>query len=333
MFGDVLGELGSLRANAVALLIGLVCVHRCLNALLHRAATPGVSFRRMLIAIESYSGASHSFAGGSGVGTALRIGMYRSWGVDGLGITTSLVASSVFPSFAMWILGGAHTLPRLFAGDADRNEMAVALASLAFVGGPVVFWSFVLRHGSVVGVAQGLLRRVSGRLRHVRSRRLRDLAQRGTLHASSNVEAVRERARRLVKSNGFLLLATAIATQITLSLVFVASAWALAPEANLPIFTLVRTFAMLRVLSSFVPIPGGIGIIDIGLVTALESAGLSSASAVATVALYRALTYVLPLISGPICAFHWWRTDGRRQVDTNDVPQRRLELVVEPVAA
>lgn len=334
LFADVSGELRSLRVTAVALLVGLVCVHRCLNAFLHRCATPGVSFGRMLIAAESYSGASHSFAGGAGIGTALRIGMYRSWGVDGLGITTALVASSVFPSFAMWILGGAYTLPLVFAGDANRNEMAVAFASIAFVAGPILFWSFLLHHGSSVRIAQGLLGRVSRKLCRLRSRRLRDLGQRGTSHASRNLDPVRLRAQTLVRSNGFLLFCSALAAQVTLSLVFVASAWALAPEVQLPILTLIRTFAMLRVMSSFVPVPGGIGIVDVGLVTVLETAGLSSATAIATVALYRALTFVLPLISGPICAFHWWRKDGRNQVVYPDTaPDRHLDLVREPVAA
>lgn len=334
LVAEVIDELGSLRASAAFLLIGLVCVHRCLNALLHRAATPGVSFRRMLMASESYSGASHSFAGGSGVGTALRVAMYRSWGVDGLGITTSLVASSVFPSFAMWTLGGAYTLPLVLGGSANRNELVVGLASIAFLGGPVLFWAFLLRHPSAVRLVEGLLGRIENKVGRVRSRRLREFGQRGTSHATRNLHVVRDRARRLVRKNGLFLLAAAIGSQVMLSLVLVASAWALAPNVGLPIVALVRTFAMLRVLSSFVPVPGGIGIVDVGLVTALEGAGLTSATAVAAVALYRALTFVLPLLSGPLCALHWWRTDGRRHVvETDATPKRHLGLVVEPVAA
>jgi putative heme transporter len=314
LVGDVISELRSLRATAVFLLLGLVVAHRLLNALLHRAATPGVSFRSMLVAAESYSGASHSFAGGASVGTALRVGMYRSWGIDGFGIAASIVASSVFPSFAMWILGGAYSLPLVLGGHADRNETIVGLASIPFVLGPIVFWTILLSHGSAVKWGQRIIGSVGRRLVRLRSRRLREFGAQGVDVASKGLEEVRRRGRRLVRSNGLLMLGSAISAQIVLALILLASCWALAPEANLPIVTVLRTFAMLRVLSSFVPVPGGIGIVDVGLVAALETAGMGSAEAVAAIALYRALTFLLPLVSGPICAFAWWRTDGRTQV-------------------
>jgi putative heme transporter len=314
LVADVFSELRSLRATAVALLIGLVVTHRFLNALLHRAATPGVRFRNMLIAAESYSGASHSFTGGAGVGTALRVGMYRSWGVDGVGIAASIVSSSVFPSFAMWILGGAYSLPLVLGGHADRNETIVGLACIPFVIGPIIFWAVLLNHGSAVKWGQGVIGSIGRRLVRLRSRRLRELGARGVDIASKGLEEVRVRGRGLVRSNGLLMLGAAIGAQVVLALILLASCWALAPEANLPVITVLRTFALLRVLSSFVPVPGGIGIVDVGLVAALETGGLSSPEAVAAIALYRALTFLLPLVSGPLCALLWWRTDGRAQV-------------------
>jgi putative heme transporter len=314
LVGDVLSELRSLRLSAVVLLVGLVVVHRLLNSLLHRAATPGVSFRNMLIAAESYSGASHSFTGGAGVGTALRVGMYRSWGIDGVGIASSIVASSVFPSFAMWILGGAYSLPLVLGGHADRNETIVGLASVPFVIGPIVFWAILLNHGSAVKWGQRVIGSFGKRLLKLRSRRLRELGARGVEIAAKGIEEVRIRGRRLVRSNGILMLGSAISAQIVLALLLLASCWALAPEVNLPVVTVLRTFAMLRVLSSFVPVPGGIGIVDVGLVAALETAGMASVEAVAAIALYRALTFLLPLVSGPICALVWWRSDGRAQI-------------------
>jgi putative heme transporter len=311
---QVVRELRSLEVRAIVLLVSLVLAHRLLNATLHRAATPGVSIRNMLIAVESYSGAAQSFTGGAGVGTALRIGMYRSWGVDGVGITASIVASSVFPSFAMWILGGAYTLPSVVAGTANRNALVIGLGSIAFVLGPIVFWSVLLNHSSAVRWGQRAIRRIGTRFTKFRSRRVRDLGARCVEVAHAGIEDVRTRGRSLVRSNGLLMLGSAIGAQAVLSLILLASAWAVAPQTSLPAFTLIQTFAMLRVLSSFLPIPGGLGIIDVGLVSTLETAGLASSEAVAALALYRALTFVLPLITGPLCALAWWRTDGRDRV-------------------
>lgn len=226
---EVFGELRSLRLSAVALLVGLVIVHRLLNSLLHRAATPGVSFRNMLIAAESYSGASHSFTGGAGVGTALRVAMYRSWGVDGVGIASSIVASSVFPSFAMWILGGVYSLPLVLGGDADRNEKLVGLASVPFVLGPIVFWAILLNHGSAVKWGQRAVGSFGKRLLKLRSRRVREFGAKGVDVASKGLEEVRVRGRTLARSNGLLMLGSAISAQIVLALILLASCWALAP--------------------------------------------------------------------------------------------------------
>jgi putative heme transporter len=307
-------EIRSLQVNAIVVLVSLVIVHRLLNATLHRAATPGVSLRNMLIALESYSGAAQSVTGGAGIGTALRIGMYRSWGVDGVGITASIVASSVFPSFAMWILGGVYTLPSVVAGSANWNAMVVGIGSIAFVIGPIVFWLVLLNHSSAVRWGQGLIRRIGVRLTKFRSRRFREFGARAVEVAHAGIDDVRTRGRSLVRSNGLLMLGSAVGAQAVLSLIMLASAWAVSPQTSLPAFKLVQTFVMLRVLSSFLPVPGGLGIVDVGLVSTLESAGLGSSEAVAALALYRALTFVLPMITGPICALAWWRSVGRNRV-------------------
>jgi uncharacterized membrane protein YbhN (UPF0104 family) len=57
-------------------------------------------------------------------------------------------------------------------------------------------------------------------------------------------------------------------------------------------------------LSSFIPVPGGIGVCEFGLMVGLTSAGMSQESAVITVLLYRLSTFYLPPIWG-FFAFRW----------------------------
>jgi glycosyltransferase 2 family protein len=57
-------------------------------------------------------------------------------------------------------------------------------------------------------------------------------------------------------------------------------------------------------LASFIPVPGGIGVVEFGLSVGLTSAGMSEESALITVLLYRLSTFYLPPIWG-FFAFRW----------------------------
>ena len=57
-------------------------------------------------------------------------------------------------------------------------------------------------------------------------------------------------------------------------------------------------------LSSFIPVPGGIGVVEFGLSVGLTSAGMTQEAALATVLLYRLSTFYLPPIWG-FFAFRW----------------------------
>jgi uncharacterized membrane protein YbhN (UPF0104 family) len=57
-------------------------------------------------------------------------------------------------------------------------------------------------------------------------------------------------------------------------------------------------------LASFIPVPGGIGVVEFGLTAGLTSAGMSSEAALAAVFLYRLSTFYLPPIWG-FFALRW----------------------------
>ena len=59
--------------------------------------------------------------------------------------------------------------------------------------------------------------------------------------------------------------------------------------------------------SSLIPVPGGIGVVEGGLVVGLSSDGMTQSAAFATVLLYRICTFYLPPIWGWF-ALRWLRT-------------------------
>jgi len=71
-------------------------------------------------------------------------------------------------------------------------------------------------------------------------------------------------------------------------------------------------FALVRILQSVPITPGGIGVVELGLTGALVASGGDNASVVAGVLVYRALTWLPPLVLGPFF-YGGWRLWLRRQ--------------------
>ena len=62
-------------------------------------------------------------------------------------------------------------------------------------------------------------------------------------------------------------------------------------------------------LSSFIPVPGGIGVVELSLEVGLISAGMTPSAATATILLYRLATFYLPPVWG-FFAFRWLQRKG-----------------------
>jgi glycosyltransferase 2 family protein len=60
-------------------------------------------------------------------------------------------------------------------------------------------------------------------------------------------------------------------------------------------------------LASFIPIPGGIGVAELGLTVGLAAIGMPDQAALATALLYRVATFYLPPVWG-FFALRWLRS-------------------------
>src|SRR4029453_1896427 len=79
--------------------------------------------------------------------------------------------------------------------------------------------------------------------------------------------------------------------------------------------SLIEAFAawsLVRLLGSLPITPGGIGIVEVGLTSALVGFGGQNAEVVAAVLVYRALTMVPTLVLGLVTAAVWRRLDPKR---------------------
>lgn len=100
--------------------------------------------------------------------------------------------------------------------------------------------------------------------------------------------------------------AAALAYNIVLTVLFTAilslSISAVGGSISLTAALLVLSFGMM--VGSAVPTPGGIGGVEAGLLAGILVSGVTPASALAAVMLFRALTYWLPILPGAIMFYH-----------------------------
>jgi uncharacterized protein (TIRG00374 family) len=87
-------------------------------------------------------------------------------------------------------------------------------------------------------------------------------------------------------------------------------------------------FAFARLLTAIPFTPGGLGVIELALITGLSTAGGPRALVAAAVLMFRALTYVLPIPIG-LATYVFWQRNRSWRRPPNSAP--RTELVPESV--
>ena len=305
------GELQNLSGRSIVGLLVLIAVVKIFHTTMHWASLPDVPFPRVFQSTESYVGAANTVVGGAGLGTGLRVAMLRSWGVAPIDVAVSVLGTALAPSFALWGIAGAHTLPLLVTGRANGVERISACASICFLIGPGLFWWAALRFPSMLAwIARAL---EAGRrllLAMIPSKHLaRSL---GRFDVPVHAEDMRLRGAALVRTRGWLMVGASACAQVSLGFLLIGCVQVVSPvTVTVETLTVLRAFALLRVLSSFVPLPAGLGVLDLGLLGVLTSGGVQRPTALAAIAIYRALTFVLPMVTGSACALAW-RTSQRR---------------------
>jgi uncharacterized protein (TIRG00374 family) len=173
--------------------------------------------------------------------------------------------------------------------------------------GSAAFWAVVLRSDAVSERVAGWIARATAWLRgRTLSRNVPDV--------SPALLEVRTSLRCVARRPGGLLLRTA-AAQATGALILLVALRSLGVGNELGALEFARVFFVVTLLSSFVPVPGGIGVVEAGLTGALVAAGVAAPTALAAVLVYRLLTYVAPIVLGALLYLVWRMGVRRRRLD------------------
>jgi putative heme transporter len=269
-------------------------------------ATPGMTVPQAGVLTESTTAVSNAVPGGGAIAVGLTYTMMSSWGFSGSRTTLSVVVTGIWNGFIKLSMPILALALLALLGQAGAGRTAAALLGLAGLIAAVVVFALALRSEAFaarVGIASGRL-----------ASRLLAPFKRQPVHGwDLAVVTWRGRVIGLVRHRWLALSVTAVASHVSLFLVLlVALRVTGVPSSAVSWAETLAVFAFARLVSAIPLTPGGVGIVELALIGGLTRAGGADTNVVASVLLFRLLTYVLPIVVGAFTYVYWrWNRSWR----------------------
>ena len=265
------------------------------------AALPGLGFREAMAMTQASTALSIVSPAGAAVGMAASYSMLRSWrfapGAVALAVAIAGIwnqlANLAFPVVALALL-------------TSQNEDHPALRTAALVG--VVALVVAVIAFTLVLSRAVWARRIGDLAARVADRALR-LVRRGRVEwGGGSFARFRGQALGLLRRRWHVITIATLAGHLTVFvLLLVCLRVAGVTESEVTVIEAFAAWALVRILGALPLTPAGVGIVEVGLTSALVAFGAPSAEAVAATLLYRALT-VFPTLALGLLAAATWRT-------------------------
>lgn len=319
--GAALGEMRTMSAAVVGALVLLTVAERLSRADIVRRLLGTVTFGRALTIHDVGAATTKGVPLGGPLATALRWSIARHAQVPTTRFTSMLVAYGVVTTFVTWLLPLGVLVADAVDRGPTRNDLAlIGVCSLVVVSSGM-FWLVVLRSERIGRWVASWLDRCWRRV----GRRFP-----GVLHhdPAAGLLEVRDALRGVARRPTGLFVRTAVAQSCSAVILLVALR-GLGVGAELGTLEFARVYFVVTLLSSFVPVPGGVGVVEAGLTAALVAAAVDPSTALAGVLVYRLATYVVPIVLGALL-YAAWRTSVRAERRTGVCAEGRTPAAAPP---
>lgn len=264
------------------------------------AATPGLTYRQAMVLTESTTAVSNTLPGGSAVAVGLTYAMLGSWGFSKSRSTVSLLVSGIWNTFVKLGMPVLALALLAFQGKASGSRIAAGLLGIGALVVSVVVFALILRSeqfarriGDRAGVALNGLRRL---LHHPPAEGWGDATAK-----------FRGRVVGLVRRSWIWLTVATVVGHLSLYLVLLVTLRDVGVSNDeVSWIEILAVFALVRLVTAIPLTPGGLGIVELGLIGGLTTAGGEKSQVVAAVLVYRVLTYVAPILFG-LATYVYWR--------------------------
>jgi uncharacterized protein (TIRG00374 family) len=286
------------------------------------ATMPGMNMRQATVSTMTTTAVSNTVVGGAAISLGLTYAMNTSWGFSRSRTSVSLLVSGLWNNFVK--LGMPVLALSLLAltSPPSTGRVIAGLAGVAGLAACVVLLGLLLRSREAAARIGAFAGRVASAL-------LRPFHRPPVEGWDRATAKFRDRTSLLLRARWLSITLATLVSHLSLFLVLLLSLrFAGVSEQQVGWIEALAVFAFARLLTAIPFTPGGLGVVELALITGLSAAGGPRAAVAAGVLIYRALTYVLPIPLGVVTYVFWRRnTSWRRAPGTAP----RTDLVPETV--
>jgi uncharacterized protein (TIRG00374 family) len=284
------------------------------------STTPGLTYRQAAVTTEAATAVSNTVPAGGAIGMAMTYSMYGSWGFSRSRTSVSLVVSGIWNNFAK--LGMPVLAVSLLAlqGTPSGGRIVAASIGLAALVGVVAVLTMLL-------ASEAAARRIGLGAAWVASRVRRLIGRPPVQGWDQATVKFRKRTSMLVKARWPFITAATLVSHFSLYFVLLLALRHVGVSSREVTWVeVLAVFALARLVTAIPLTPGGLGVVEITLITGLAAAGGARPEVAAAVLIFRALTFVLPIPIGLACYLFWkrnrsWRRAPGAAPRTNLVPE------------
>jgi len=288
---------------------------------------PGLKQRQAFVVNNSSTAISNTMPGGGALGVGVTYSMYRSWGFSNTAISLSVIVSGIWNTFTKLGLPIVALAILAIAGEASTSLIAASLVGVAILAGAVTLFALVLRSAPLAA-------RIGQRIQRMASPVLIRFGRTAPTGWPERAVDFRSSVTELVAARGPRITAATVTSHITLFFVLlVALRHVGVSDADVGWATVLAAFAFGRLVTAIPITPGGLGVIELGYVAALSVGvnDLVETRIVAAVLLFRAITFIPPIVIGAFTYLFWRRnTTWRRPQAMSASPDLDTPMEVAP---
>ena len=300
-YRDVWGVVKDLSWRDAALLVGATILNLVTFAPPWMAALPGLGFRQAFVVTQASTASTYIAPGGVAVGMALSFAMLRAWGFASAAVGLAVAVTGVWNQLAMLAFPTLALVLLTFTGDAHTALDTVAYLGLAIFVVVVAAFAAALSTPS-------LARRVGDLAARIVSWAKGLIRKKPVGWDGESFVRFRDRTNSLLKRRWHVLTLSTLAGHFTVFLVLLTTLRVLdVTGSEVSAVEAFAAWSLARQLGSIPITPGGLGVVELGLTTALVGFGGNQVEVVAAVLVYRFLTIVPTLGIGLLAGVTWKR--------------------------
>ena len=309
-YGEVWDVVTDLSWPLIGVLVAVTILNLATYAPPWMAALPGLSFRNAFVLAQSTSASTYIAPGGPAVGIALGYGMLRAWGFRRRSVTLAVTLTGIWNQFALLGFPAVALVLLTIAGERHPLLQTVALIALAV---------FAVAAGAYFsGLSSRRLARWAGNLSaRIATWALRIVRRGPASWTGETFAEFRAEAAGLLRRRWHYLTVATLAGHLTVFVVLLTCLRVFdVPGSDVSVIECFAAWALVRLLGSIPITPGGLGIVELGLTTALVGFGGDNAEVVTAVLTYRFLTIVPTLVLGLLAGATWKRHHPRSELES-----------------